>query len=774
MPAAIAPLASAAGLACLALLAPASVPARPLPVGPLAPAAAGAAGAPAPAATPAAPRFVERPGELELTGRLIVRPKTAAERTATLDGDDAAAAGLEADPDAHARRDAVARARLLPMLVEHVPGPDRWVIAVPPGRTEEDVAAELLATGDYAYVHPDWRCFPAEAPNDPQYDQQWHHQTMDSEGAWAIGTGSPDVVLAFVDTGVDLDHPDLAPLLVPGFNSVDDLPQAAGGDVSDVNGHGTAVGGSLGAIGDNGIGVAGVGWSFGLMPIKTSNAPGGGAALSNILQGAEWAIEQGARAASASYTGVQAAAVQDTGAYIRSLGGIFLYAGNNNAEDHAGFDWPDVVVVGATDPSDGMAGFSSFGLGVDLFAPGVAIRTTTNGGGYGDVSGTSFATPIANGALGLLWSIDPTLTSLEVEQILSLTAEDKGEPGNDAFWGWGRIDLGRAAEVAAGLGTPQPPVAIDDAAVTATGYEVQVDVLANDYDLNLDPVTIASVDATTALGGTVEIEPGAGPGGRDVLRYVPPAAVGMDTFSYAAGDADGTTSATVTVEVLDPAGFRAPDQPLATAPGATAAYYVLFEPEVLPDFEQLTSYRVDVVPEVGFASTNGEFATSGRSDDVGAVFEGFIEVPSAAEYVLSVESDDGSKLYLGDALIVDNDGLHGMVEVSAEAALLPGRHAVRVEFFERGGGAGCIVRIEGGGLVRQVVPASMWSHPVDPPCPADVDASGTVDFDDLLAAAAAWGACPPLGGCPGDVDGSGIVDFDDLLAVLAAWGPCPG
>jgi hypothetical protein len=727
----------------------------------------GAISAPAPAARPTlaatAPRFIERPGEMEFTGRLLLRPKSAAERSA--EGIDAV--GID-------RRDLMARNRIAPLVVEHAIGPDRYTIQIPAGHDENSFAAELLATGDYAWVQPDWLCQLVNTPNDPLFSSQWHHQMMESELGWDITVGSPEIICAFVDTGVDLTHEDLASRLVPGFNSVDDLAQVDGGDVSDVNGHGTRVGGCVGAAGNNGVGVAGSGWNLTLMPIRTSNVAGGGAAMGNILQGAEWAIENGARTASASYTGIQSPAIQDSGAYIRSLGGLLLYAANNNDEDHSGFDWPDVIVVGATDQNDDKAWFSSYGIGVDLFAPGVAILGPVNGGGYGAANGTSFATPIANGICGLIWSVNPDLTPEQVELVLYLSCDDKGPAGNDDYWGWGRANIRKAVELAAVAGSPQAPFANNDNATTVADSPLTIDILANDFDLNLDPIELVEVDATSLRGGTISVLEGAGPDGRDVVKYTPPAGeVGIDRFDYTISDGSETSTATVLLDILDPADFRAPDTPAATSPGAEVAYYALVAPEVLPDFSLLTPYAGDVVPEVGFESTNGDFATSGRADDVGAVFTGFIEVPQAAAYLLSVASDDGSRLWVGDTLIADNDGLHGMVEVGGEALLQAGRHAVRVEFFERGGGAGCIVRIEGGGLERQVVPASMWSYEIVPPCPADVDESGAVDFGDVLAVLAAWGPCPGEP-CVEDVDGSGAVDFTDVLELLSAWGPCAG
>lgn len=141
------------------------------------------------------------------------------------------------------------------------------------------------------------------------------------------------------------------------------------------------------------------------------------------------------------------------------------------------------------------------------------------------------------------------------------------------------------------------------------------------------------------------------------------------------------------------------------------SYYNLAgtNPSVLPDFSGLTPMSTGEMLQINLASTGGAFGTSGLSDDVGAVFTSMIDFPEAGVWTLYTESDDGSKLLVEGTLVVDNDGLHGMVEVGGTIEVTePGPMAVRVEFFERGGGAGLIVRWEGPGVAKAVVPSSAW------------------------------------------------------------------
>lgn len=367
--------------------------------------------------------FVARPGELECSGRLIARPV----------------------------RDAAARARALaavaPWTLRHEPQADFLVLRVPAGHDEGSFAAELLRRGDFEYAHPDWICAPlGNTPNDPNFGQQWHHRVMQAELAWQVTTGDPSYVAAFVDTGVDLNHPDLRTALVSGYNSADRLPQANGGAVQDINGHGTAVAGCIGALGNNGIGVAGVNWNVKLMPIRTTNQSNGNAFLSDLLDGALWAVNHGAKSVSLSYSGVEAPAVGTTGDTIDGLGGVMLWAAGNSATDLSWFDWANVVVVGATNNADRKTGWSSYGRAVDNFAPGDFIVTTARGGGITSVSGTSFSTPLTNGAVALIWAAHPTWSNDQVLAKLFDTCVDLGAFGEDDVFGHGRVDLGYALD----------------------------------------------------------------------------------------------------------------------------------------------------------------------------------------------------------------------------------------------------------------------------------------------------------------------------------------
>lgn len=308
--------------------------------------------------------------------------------------------------------------------------------------------------------------------------------------------------------------------------------------------------------------------------------------------------------------------------------------------------------------------------------------------------------------------------------------------------------------------------AVDDAASVMRDASTRIDVLKNDAALNCDGIVLSTVQGISDQGGSVSISQGTGEGGRDEALYVPPQGyTGADRFEYYLyREGAGYDLGEVFVDVIEP---RPADQPGVTAPGVSVAYYVIPPSSSMPDYSALTPYKFDIVPNVDYPSSGGQFATSGRSNFVGAVFDGYFKAPETGLYVLSVESDDGSMLYLGDSLLVNNDGQHGMQERSAPAALEAGLHRLRVEFFENSGSAGLIVRAEGPGLPRQPIPASRWRHA---DCVADWSRDGAVNSIDFIAFLADWSAQNPRA----DLNDDGLISTIDFLAYLNAYtAGCP-
>jgi subtilisin family serine protease len=326
------------------------------------------------------------------------------------------------------------------------------------------VAAALRADQRVLAVVPDAvvqaSAWPADAPpSDPLYGQQTDLPQIHVPDAWPITIGDPSVVVAVIDTGVDLTHPDLAGVTVVAprnetFNTT---------DVRDDVGHGTHVAGTIFARADNATGIAGIAPNSALMPIKVLDGDGAGF-FSDVLDGVDWARTHGADIINLSLGGLltsdEIALFQPTFSAARAAG-ILIVAAAGNSGDPLMF-YPaglhGVVSVAAVDSSDVAADFSTFNRAVDLAAPGVDTLSTIPSAldpvGYERDSGTSMATPHVAGVAALVWAARPGLDAAELEGVLRAGAVDLGEPGRDDHFGAGLVDA--AAALSAPIPSPLP------------------------------------------------------------------------------------------------------------------------------------------------------------------------------------------------------------------------------------------------------------------------------------------------------------------------------
>ena len=391
--------------------------------------------------------FLEMEGVQELSGQLIVRPWQPPDLTAI---------GFVPEESELRTELAIQTVREFE-VVEYVPQTDEYILRVPEGSTEAELAGELLATGLFQYAEPDWFLYPQACPNDARFGNQWHHGTgsLGSCDAWDVHTGSPSIVVGICDTGVRRTHEDLQLHRREAYNAASRQWESQGGAVDPINPHGTLTTGCAAANGNNGIGVAGMGWNLGHRMLRVTNDPTGRARMSDLQHAARTSIESGDRVASLSYSGVDKASNLTTATYIKSIGGLLVWSAGN-AGQWLGFgnrDNDDVIVVGGTTMTDTRASFSAYGPLVDLMAPAVSILTT--GGDdddhYGGGSGTSYAAPLVAGLCALIWSADPSLTPDDVELILKTTCVDLGPPGADDNFGHGRIDTNAALQTITGI-----------------------------------------------------------------------------------------------------------------------------------------------------------------------------------------------------------------------------------------------------------------------------------------------------------------------------------
>lgn len=355
-----------------------------------------------------------------------------------------------------------------------------------PRRAEDAIVRALSRNPGIRFAEKDWLIPMNETPDDPRLGSAWHLDRIDAARAWDYSRGE-GIVVAVLDTGVDASHPDLQGKLLPGFNAVD-----LSGDTADINGHGTRVAGVVGAATDNGVGVAAVAWDARILPVRVSNRSDGVASTSDMARGLMWAADNGADVANISYQSWRHPAIQSAAQYMRSRGGVVVAAAGNDGTDTGYTPNPYVIVVAATTSSDATASWSNYGAYVDLAAPGSGIITTSRGGGYSSVSGTSFATPVVAGSAALVMAADPSLTPAQVEQVLYDSADDLGTTGWDPRYGWGRVNAGRAVALVA----PEP-VDVTAPAVQflspADGAAVEGDAVSVSVSA-LDDVEVTRVD----------------------------------------------------------------------------------------------------------------------------------------------------------------------------------------------------------------------------------------------------------------------------------------
>lgn len=302
-------------------------------------------------------------------------------------------------------------------------------------------------------------------PNDPLLASQWYlgatpqsaqsGATIDVAGAWRATT-CPGVTIAVLDTGVDLDHPDLAGKLLPGATFIDGTTSA-----DDDQGHGTEIAGVIAAATDNAIGVAGVCPDGNLLPVKVADSGGhtdDAAGDVKVAAGIRWAVDHGARVINMSL------GVLDTPAMIEAVNyayahDVLIVAAVGNSGDYpnpwpAPANLPHVLAVGATDANGQRASYSSYGPQDLVLAPGDNVETTAMGGGYGSGGYTSIASPQVAGIAALIRSLRPDLNADQVRTLIETTARPvPGTTGWTVKTGYGLVDATAAVRAARDLGS---------------------------------------------------------------------------------------------------------------------------------------------------------------------------------------------------------------------------------------------------------------------------------------------------------------------------------
>jgi len=344
-----------------------------------------------------------------------------------------------------------------------IPGQNIVVIKRPVFEEDSSVMKTLAQNPNVEVVEPNYIYRANRTPNDPMLNQLWGMQNIgqadsdkqpgvagvdiDASKAWDIETGSENVVIAVIDTGVDYTNPDLKPNMwtnaaeLNGKKGVDDDSNGVvddiygfnaitgSGDPKDDQGHGSHCAGTIGAKGDDGKGIVGVNWNTRIMAVKFLDKDGSGT-LEGAIKGIDYATKMGAVIMSNSWGGGGISqTLKEAIERSNTAGALFIAAAGNESNNNdsnpsypASYQVPNVISVAAVDNKGQIASFSNYGkTSVHVAAPGVNILSTTTAG-YQSWSGTSMATPHVSGIAGLIASHEPNLSAIEIKNRIITTA----------------------------------------------------------------------------------------------------------------------------------------------------------------------------------------------------------------------------------------------------------------------------------------------------------------------------------------------------------------
>lgn len=278
-------------------------------------------------------------------------------------------------------------------------------------------------------------------PNDPDWDLLWGLEKIDMPNAWDVTTGSEEVKVAVIDSGIDYTHEDLAANVdaSQGYDFVDD-----DNDPQDEYSHGTHIAGTIGAETNNGVGVSGINWDITMIPLRVLDDENKGK-TSNSIKAINWATEQNYPVA--NYSISSSSYSHSLEEAIENYQGLLVVSAGNKGEDYtttprypACLDISNMVTVGNSKENDQKSSGSSYSkTGVDLFAPGNKIYSTLPGNQYGNKNGTSMATPHVTGSAALALAANSNLTTNDLKENI-LNSVDKINTLTDFCQTGGRLN----------------------------------------------------------------------------------------------------------------------------------------------------------------------------------------------------------------------------------------------------------------------------------------------------------------------------------------------
>lgn len=447
-------------------------------------------------------------------------------------------------------------------------------------------------------------------PNDTLYPEQGHYNLIDLPLAWDITTGSDSIIVGVIDSGglsenaqrSPIDHPELRPNLLDGYDFISNLAVAGDGDGRDPDPadltpeqHGIHVAGTIGAVTNNGLGPAGVCWNVKIVPARALGFGGGSDA--DILDALRWCAGLSVQGVPANANPAEiinmslggptfSQATQDVITQLRQMGVLVIAAAGNNNTGQLFYpaSYANVISVSAVDPDGEKASYSNFGTEIDITAPGGdQTKFGPNGGVISTIidrknndqptttpyQGTSMASPHVAGVAALMLAANPSLTPTQLESMIQSTATDLGSPGRDDFFGNGLINAFKAVEAASG--TPlfsTPFLDLTPNKLSFQSGQSTKNVFLQNYGTGTINVTSVIID-TQGTGNWLSATPTSGSLPQSIAVTVDPSILangsyeGVITINSSAGSKDLSVSlvkenapnvGTITVQLVDVTG----------------------------------------------------------------------------------------------------------------------------------------------------------------------------------------------------------------------------
>jgi subtilisin family serine protease len=561
----------------------------------------------------------------------------------------------------------------------------------------------LHGLGSVVLAEPNYEVQAIGVPNDAKWPSLWGMQKISAPAAWDTWQGDPNFTVAVIDTGIDYNHEDLKDNIWKNTKEIagNGIDDDANGYIDDVqgwnfywvnnnpmdgNGHGTHCAGTIAGKGNNSLGVAGVNWNAKLMPLKVLGDDGSGFNF-DIYDGIMYAVNNGARVTSNSYGGGGASALISSAlSSAKSKGVLFIAAAGNESLATASYPayysktYDNVIAIASTELNDTLSSFSNYGDGVNIAAPGRDILSTVPNNGYQSYSGTSMATPHVAGLATLIWSKQPSLTYLQIKDAILTTG--------DAIAGLvGKVDTGTRinaqkalAKVEAG---PTPTAAPTTPAPTPTAAPTTPAPTPT-------PVPTTPAPTPTPVPTTPAPTPTAAP------TTPAPTPTPVPTTPAPTPTPVPTTPAPTPTVTVTPTPIATP----AYKQGMRYKYYTTAVAWTdVPDFPKMAPMKEGLLQN---------FSLTPRSQSVnyGFMFEGFIYVSKAGTYTFYTNSDDGSRLWINNVLVVENGGVHSARDRSGSINLPVGYHSLRLNYFQASGTQGLAVSYKSPWFSRKSIPNS--------------------------------------------------------------------